>query len=251
MSQQVAPTAGFLCVGSEILAGEVQDINTRHIASQLVKNGIRLQETRIVPDDVGVIASAVNEMRNKYNYLFVSGGIGPTHDDVTSAAVAKAFGVKLVLDSKSRDMIASYYNVEFEDIRMKMAYIPSGASTILSSTHQPFGFVIQDVYVMTGAPSVFKVVLSNAIKNTKGGPVLLSNSMSFNIPEGAIARTLEEISKVYSSVEIGSYPFLRMKIKGTDVVIRSTSSELVDKVSAIIDQKVSAIIESMNRPPSA
>jgi len=251
MNEQIAPTASFVCIGNEVLAGEVQDINTKYLASQLVKNGIRLQETRIVPDDANVIANTVNDLRCRYNYVFTSGGIGPTHDDVTSDAIAKAFDVKLILSTELRNFVTSYYNIEFNDLKMKMAYIPSGARIILNKVQQSFGFAIEDVYVVTGTPSVFQTTIDGVIKDLKGGPILLSKSMSFHISEGCIAHILEEVSKVYTNVEIGSYPFLRMHVKGTDVVVRSVKSELVEKVCSIIVEKVDRVIDAIYTKPSA
>ena len=230
------PTAAMLVIGDEILSGRTQDTNTQFLARKLTAVGISLTEVRIVPDYHDVILSAVNSLRFKYNYVFTSGGIGPTHDDITADAIAAAFEVSIDVREDARRILSSNYSdgeKALNDARLRMARIPEGASLIDNPVSKAPGFNLDNVYVMAGVPEIFQVMVASIIPSLTGGPPLLAISVKLFRPESEIAKSLESIAANFSGGSIGSYPFNYQGAHGTNVVARHFDEEIL---KAIEDQ---------------
>lgn len=225
------PTAAVLIIGNEILSGKTQDANLQFLGESLAALGIRLCEARVVRDEPEVIAAVVNECRARYTYVFTTGGIGPTHDDVTAQSVARAFGVDLVLDEEaarrigrgSRDVNAS---------RIRMAMIPAGASLIDNSVSQAPGFRMGNVFVMAGIPSIARAMFAAVEAELERGTPIRSQSIDVYRREGDFAADLEAVARQHAEVEIGSYPFSREGRFGASIVVRGTDEA---RVAAAMD----------------
>lgn len=202
-------SAAVLLIGDELLSGSIQDLNLAHIATTLEQRGIRVRETRIVPDLEAEIAEALNQLRARYEYVFTTGGIGPTHDDITSDSIARAFGVKNVIQQEVFDAIKTYLDskgVEFTAAAQRMAYAPEGAEMISTDRSVIPGYRIDNVFVMAGVPGIMRVMLDAIIKQLKIGDPILSAKVHANVGEGEIAAALKNIQDQYDDVDIGSYP---------------------------------------------
>ena len=202
-------SAAVLLIGNELLSGSIQDENLSHIAKKLEQKGIRVRETRIIPDIEEEIVSAVNYLREKYNYVFTTGGIGPTHDDITSDSIAKAFGVANVVQQDVFDLIQGYLDkkgVEFTPAAQRMAYAPQGAEIMPATDSIIPGYRIGNVFVMAGVPRVMKIMLDNLMEKLDSGHTVLSESVHANVSEGEFAAALETIQQQYPDTDIGSYP---------------------------------------------
>ncbi len=202
-------TAAVLLIGDELLSGSIQDENLGHIAKILERRGIRVRETRIVPDVEVEIVDAVNALRTRYDYVFTTGGVGPTHDDITSDSIATAFGVKNVVQQDVFDLIQSYLDekgVAFTPAAQRMAYAPEGAEIIYSEQSIVPGYRVANVFVMAGVPRIMKIMLDAIIESLDIGQEILSREVHANVSEGEIAAALEAIQHKYADVAIGSYP---------------------------------------------
>lgn len=202
-------TAAVLLIGDEILSGSIQDENLSHIAIMLEKVGIRVRDVRVVPDLEGEIVDAVNQLRGKYHYIFTTGGIGPTHDDITSDSIAKAFNVKNVIQQDIFDEFQAYLDskgIEFTKAAQRMAHAPEGAEMIKTKQAALPGYRIENVFVMAGVPRIMRVMLDAIIPKLEAGKPILNGSVHANVREGAIAKDLETIQQAHSEVVIGSYP---------------------------------------------
>jgi len=216
------PTAAMLVIGDEVLSGRTRDANAHHLAGVMTEIGIALREVRFVPDDHGVIVGAVNDLRAGVDHLFTSGGIGPTHDDVTADAVAAAFGAPIDVRHDARAILAAYY-ARPEDLnaaRLRMARIPEGATLILNPLSQAPGFTLGNVHVMAGVPAIFAAMLEGLRPRLVGGPPVLSWSFRAAVPEGDLAQPLAEVAAAHPGVAIGSYPFYRGGL-GATLIARS------------------------------
>lgn len=220
-------TAALLIIGNEILSGRTQDTNTSWIATKLAERGIKLTEVRVVPDIVDAITSAVNELSPRVEYLFTTGGIGPTHDDITSETMAKIFGVKWVLNSDARAALLQYYQSEADltPARLKMAHIPEGARLIENPVSGAPGFQIENVYVMAGVPRIMQAMLDGILPELESGHPILSNTITCDLQESAIAEKLSDIQDKYPTVDIGSYPHFRMGALGLSLVLKSNDND--------------------------
>lgn len=220
-------TASVLIIGNEILSGRTQDSNAMWIATKLAEHGIQLTEIRVVPDIEETIVEVVNEMRHKVDYLFTTGGIGPTHDDITSESMAKAFGVAYELNAEARAILLSYYKSEEEltPARLSMAHIPRGARLIENPVSGAPGFQIDNVYVMAGVPRIMQAMLDGVLPSMQSGIPILSNTVTCDLPESKIAETLGNIQKQYEMVDIGSYPHYRAGEMGLSLVLRATDND--------------------------
>ncbi len=216
-------TAAFLMIGDEILSGRTIDKNLNFLAKSLTEFGINLCEVRVVGDIEEEIIKSLNEMRQRYDYVFTSGGIGPTHDDITSESVAKAFATTLVLHPIAHDILKKYYGDDLNEARLKMAYIPQGASLLDNPVSSAPGFRIDNVFVMAGVPKIFEAMFAAATKEMIGGKKMLSNEITTSLTEGWIAKDLGNLQKKYPEVVMGSYPFAG----GTSLVFRSTEYDLL------------------------
>src|SRR5215475_11964668 len=218
-------TAGLLVIGDEILSGRTKDKNIGFIAEHLAAIGIQLKEVRVVPDEEAEIVAAVNALRSRYTYLFTTGGIGPTHDDITADAIAKAFGVGIDVDERALAPMKAYFErrgVELTPARLRMARIPFGAELVENSVSIAPGFMLGNVIVMAGIPNIMHVMLDAATKFLKTGKKMLSAAMDLHRPEGEIADLFAALQKRYPDVPMGSYPFQRDGRPGTQLVLRST-----------------------------
>jgi molybdenum cofactor synthesis domain-containing protein len=217
-------TAAMLVIGDEILSGRTKDKNIGHVADHLTAIGIQLKEVRIVPDEEPEIVNALNAMRTRYNYVFTTGGIGPTHDDITADAVAKAFGVGIDVDDRALIPMKAYFErrgVELTPARLRMARIPFGAELVENSISIAPGFMLGNVIVMAGVPNIMHVMLDAATKFLKTGKKMMSEAIDLHRPEGEIAHAFSEHQKLYPDVSMGSYPFSRDGKPGTQLVLRS------------------------------
>jgi molybdenum cofactor synthesis domain-containing protein len=221
MSEEKIVTAAVLVIGNEILSGRTQDTNLNYIATGLNQVGVTLREARVIPDIEAVIIATVNELRAKYDYLFTTGGIGPTHDDITSECVAKAFGVPWVLHPEAHKAFLDHYKPgELNEARLRMAHTPQGASLIRNPVSRAPGFRMENVFVMAGIPRVMQGMFDGIKHDLKGGRPMLSRTVSCHLPEGVIAKGLGEIQGRYADLDIGSYPFYRRGEFGTSLVLR-------------------------------
>jgi molybdenum cofactor synthesis domain-containing protein len=223
-----AITASLIIIGNEILSGRTQDKNIQFIANGLGALGIVLREVRIICDDETEIITTVNSIRSRYDYVFTTGGIGPTHDDITSAAIAKAFGVKLLLHPEAvRRLERHYAEGELNEARLKMAYIPENAALIDNPVSNAPGFIIENVYVMAGVPRIMQAMFDGIKHQLTGGDIVQSEQLSVYLPEGKIAKGFSDLQEKYPAVEMGSYPFIRHERLGTSLVLRSTNTTLL------------------------
>jgi len=229
-------SAAVLLIGNELLSGSIQDKNLAHIAIQLEQRGIRVRETRIIPDIEEEIVDAVNYLRAKFDYVFTTGGIGPTHDDITSDSIAKAFGVANVIQQEVFDTIAAYLEakgVEFTKAAQRMAFAPEGAEMIETKQAIVPGYRIDNVFVMAGVPSIMQIMLAAIIEQLDTGLTILSGVVHANVGEGEIAAALETIQLQHDDIDIGSYP----QDKGSTLsdyrvvfVVRGTDKNEIDEV---------------------
>lgn len=225
------PTAAMLVIGDEILSGRTRDANMHHLAQQLAGRGIRLREVRIVPDEHDLIVAAINALRAAHDHLFTSGGIGPTHDDITADAVAAAFGVAIDVRADARAILEAHYQrtgLELNAARLRMARIPDGARLIDNPVSAAPGFSLGNVHVMAGVPAIFQAMVAGVLPLLTGGDPLLSQSLDVPRGEGEIATALGELAARYSDLSFGSYPWVRNGAFGTQLVIRGTDGARMD-----------------------
>lgn len=239
MAAPKSVTACLIIIGNEILSGRTEDKNTPYLAKQLNDCGISLREVRVVPDIEQEIVDAVNACRARYDYIFTTGGIGPTHDDITSDSIAKAFGVKNVLNPEARAILGEHYgDKDLNEARLRMAHTPEGAVLVENPISLAPGYQIENVFVLAGVPLIMQAMFDSLRHRLVGGPPVLSRSVRAELPEGKIAKGLGRIQDTYSDVEIGSYPFFRAGVVGCTLVLRGTNEErlagAVDEVRGLI-----------------
>jgi molybdenum cofactor synthesis domain-containing protein len=227
-------TACLLIIGNEILSGRTQDENLRYVALGLNDVGVRLTEVRVIPDVPETIVSTVNAVRRSFDYVFTTGGIGPTHDDITSECIAKAFGVPWQRDPKAVAILEAYIPGGLNEARLRMATVPKGAELIQNPVSAAPGFRMENVYVMAGVPAVMKAMFDNVKRGLRGGAKMSSRSVRVELAEGAIAETLSKLQDANPDVEIGSYPAMRRGSFGVSVVIRGTDEARLDAVLAAL-----------------
>ncbi|GMM93374.1 competence/damage-inducible protein A [Qipengyuania sp. MTN3-11] len=226
MSERIY-TAGLVVIGDEILSGRTHDRNIAQVASWLQVQGIRLMEVRVVPDVVSRIVEAVNAVREGYDYLFTTGGIGPTHDDITVDAVAEALGVPVVVHPEAKAMLARYYasiGKELTEARLRMARVPEGAELIPNRMSGAPGIRIGKIHLMAGVPHITAGMLDALTGTLEGGAPLLSETIGCWTPESEVADILRQVEKAHAACQIGSYPFFREGKVGANFVVRSTDA---------------------------
>ncbi len=234
---QDQPAAAFLIIGNEILSGRTQDTNLHYLANALTARGINLLEVRVVPDIEACIVKAIHALRQQYAYVFTSGGIGPTHDDITSNSIARAFGVKAVKHKEAWKMLEEHYRVSeyaFNAARQKMAMIPEGARLIPNPLSAAPGFIVENVYVMAGVPAIFQVMVDHVAAGLEGGAVLISRTICTDLPEGTIATELGGIQARHPDVQIGSYPSFERSERSVSIVLRHSDAILLAKAADAI-----------------
>lgn len=247
-------TACVLMIGDEILSGRTRDANLSHIAKQLNEVGIQVREARVIPDIEDKIVAVLNEARADYDYVFTTGGIGPTHDDITADSVAKAFGVGIDYNPEAMELLSAHYKEtggEFTEARMRMARIPFGATLIANPVSKAPGFQMGNVFVLAGVPMVMQVMLDNLMDRLEGGAKMLSRTVSAAVGEGQLAAPLKELQGRFPEVNLGSYPYFRERQFGVSLVARGTDSELLDRIEGELKAMIRALgAEPMDEPPA-
>ena len=227
--------ASIIIIGNEILSGRTQDTNTSTLAVWLNSIGVKVSEVRVIPDIEEKIINTVNSLRKKYDYVFTSGGIGPTHDDITASSISKAFGKKYQIHKEAFKILESYYKPgEFNEGRQKMVWMPEDAKLILNPTSGAPGFFIENVFCLPGVPSILKSMLGSLKNNIVGGDPILSHTISLRTVESEIANSLTKVQMAFNDVEIGSYPFFQAGKLGVSIVIRSPNQKKIDNCTAQI-----------------
>ena len=229
------PTAAMLVIGDEILSGRTRDANMYHLAGQLTEQGIDLKEVRVVSDDPKAIIAAVQSLSDSYTHVFTSGGIGPTHDDITADCIAKAFGVHINVRDDARAILQAHYDAQkqpLNEARLRMARIPVGASLIDNPVSKAPGFTLKNVHVMAGVPSIFQAMTASVLPSLTGGQPLISQTYRIERGEGDIATPLGALAEAFPELSIGCYPFQKDGLFGANVVIRGTDSGMLDQAMA-------------------
>lgn len=230
------PSAAMLVIGDEILSGRTRDSNMHHLAGALTRAGIDLREVRVVSDDHAAIVAAVRALSAAYDNVFTSGGIGPTHDDITAEAVAAAFDTPISVRDDARALLEAHYKRsggQINEARLRMARIPDGADLIDNPVSIAPGFTIKNVHVMAGVPAVFEAMVASVLPTLTGGAPLLSQSLRIERGEGEIAGPLSDLAEKYSDLSIGSYPYVKDGVFGANIVIRGHDGARID--AAIIE----------------
>ncbi len=222
--------AAIIVIGNEILSGRTQDINVATISKWLNELGVKLDEVRMIPDIEDSIIKTVNELKAKFNYVFTTGGIGPTHDDITSESISKAFNIKYGYHKEAYSILEKYYGKnKFNEGRKKMAKLPTTATLILNPSSGAPGFIVKNVYCLPGVPSILKSMLTGLNNKIIGGKKIFSKTISIQTVESEIAKPLKNIQNKFKNVEIGSYPFFQLGKIGVSLVIRSTEKKQIDE----------------------
>lgn len=235
------PTAAMLVIGDEILSGRTRDANMHHLAGELTKHGIRLAEARVVPDIPEAITEAVRALSDRYDYVFTSGGIGPTHDDITAECIAAAFDTPIGVRADARAILEAHYDAtgnELNEARLRMARIPDGATLIDNPVSAAPGFTLGNVHVMAGVPSIFEAMLASILPQLTGGAPILSQSIRVDRGEGDIAAALGGLAADFPDLSLGSYPFMRDGVHGTHIVIRGTEAARIDEAMTRLARSV-------------
>lgn len=230
-------TAGMVAIGDEVLSGRTKDRNIGHLAGVLTLAGIDLTEVRIVGDRQDAIVEAVNALRARYDYVFTSGGIGPTHDDITADAIGAAFGRPVGEEPRAVELLGRYYagrDLEFTPARRRMTRMPAGSELIANPISTAPGFRVENVIVMAGVPSIFAAMVDNVLPNLRTGAVMLSETVSCPFGEGEIGDALAALQKAHPDVAIGSYPKFDGERYSTDLVVRSRDRSRLDTAAGAI-----------------
>ncbi len=228
------PTAAMLVIGDEILSGRTRDANMYHLAGQLTERGIDLKEVRVVSDDAPAIVDAVKALSQSFDHVFTSGGIGPTHDDITADCIAEAFGAQIDVRRDAHDILEAHYKrsgLELNAARLRMARVPDGATLIDNPVSAAPGFSIGNVHVMAGVPSVFQAMVQSVLPDITGGAPLVSENIRIDRGEGDIAGPLGDLAERFSDLSFGSYPFQKDGRYGSNIVIRGTDKEMISNAA--------------------
>jgi len=235
MNKNIKVNAAILIIGNEILSGRTQDTNTSTLATWLNSLGVKVNEVRIIPDQEEIIVETLNVLRKSNNYVFTTGGIGPTHDDITAQSVAKAFGLKYELHKEGYKILEAYYQPgEFNEGRKKMIWMPENANLILNPTSGAPGFSVENVFCLPGVPSIMKSMLGGLKNKIIGGEPILSYTISLRTVESEIANSLTKVQEQNQDVEIGSYPFFHAGKLGVSIVLRSENQSKIDQCNSQI-----------------
>ena len=229
MNKKVKVNASILIIGNEILSGRTQDTNTSTLAIWLNSIGVNVGEVRVIPDVEDIIVDTLNLLRSTYDYVFTTGGIGPTHDDITAESVSEAFGLKYEIHPEAFKILESYYKPgEFNEGRQKMVWMPQNAKLILNPTSGAPGFSVENVFCLPGVPSILKSMLGSLKQKIVGGDPILSHTISLRTVESEIANSLSKVQDQNKDVEIGSYPFFHAGKLGVSIVLRSENKSQID-----------------------
>ncbi len=222
--------SGIIIIGNEILSGRTQDTNTSTISKWLNSLGIKVQEVRVIPDVEKIIVDTVNELRKKYDYIFTTGGIGPTHDDITASSISKAFNLTYGPHKEAMSLLEKYYKPgEFTEGRQKMSKMPTTAKLILNPSSGAPGFYVENVFCLPGVPSILQSMLGGLNNVLVGGDLVISKTINLRTVESEIAKSLSDVQDQNNEVEIGSYPFFKAGKLGVSIVLRCTDQKKIDK----------------------
>ncbi|MPZ56471.1 MAG: competence/damage-inducible protein A [Rhizobiales bacterium] len=248
--QRGSVTAALLVIGDEILSGRTKDKNIGYIAEYLSGIGIDLKEVRVVADDESDVVNAVNALRRRYTYLFTTGGIGPTHDDITADCVAKAFGVSIDVDPRARALLLQRIaEKDLNEARLRMARIPAGANLIINKVSNAPGFRMGNVFVMAGVPSIMQAMLDEVAPTLQTGARMLSESVRADLREGDIGTELGAIAKAHPAVLIGSYPFMDDQARpNTNVVVRARDPAELASAKAAVEAMLARVRAALGMP---
>ena len=240
MTKNTKVNAAILIIGNEILSGRTQDTNTSTLANWLNSIGVKVIEVRVVADEEKIIVDTLNLLRKTYNYVITTGGIGPTHDDITAQSVSKAFNRKYQIHKQAFKILEAYYKPgEFNEGRQKMVWMPEDAELILNPTSGAPGFNVDNVFCLPGVPSILKSMLGGIKNKIVGGEPILSHTISLRTVESEIANSLTKVQERNKDVEIGSYPFFQAGKLGVSIVIRSEDQSKIDICNSQILEFVS------------
>ena len=248
MTKNTKVNASILIIGNEILSGRTQDTNTSTLATWLNSIGVKVEEVRIIPDIEKTIIDTLNFLRNTYDYVFTTGGIGPTHDDITAQSVAKAFGIKYEIHKEAFKILEKYYQPgEFNEGRQKMVWMPEKANLNINPTSGAPGFSVQNVFCLPGVPSILKSMLGGLTNSIVGGEPILNLTISLRTVESEIASSLTKVQNDNKDVEIGSYPFFHAGKLGVSIVIRSEQQSKIDicksQILKFVDEKKIQVVD--------
>ena len=248
MKNKKETIAGIIIIGNEILSGRTQDTNTSTLSIWLNSLGIKVQEVRVIPDIEKIIVSTVNELRKKFNYVFTTGGIGPTHDDITALSISKAFNLIYGPHKEAMSILEKYYKPgEFNEGRKKMACMPTKANLIFNPTSGAPGFNVENVFCLPGVPSILKSMLGGISHTLVGGDPILSQTINLKTVESEIAKPLSDVQDKNKDVEIGSYPFFRAGKLGVAIVLRSSDKNKIEncnlEILKLVKEKNIEVIE--------
>ena len=248
MTKNTKVNAAILIIGNEILSGRTQDTNTSTLAKWLNSIGVQVKEVRVIPDVEKIIVDTLNLLRKENTYVFTSGGIGPTHDDITASSVSKAFGLKYEKHQEAFKILENYYKPgEFNEGRQKMVWMPENADLILNPTSGAPGFSVENVFCLPGVPSILKSMLGGLKNKIVGGEPILSHTISLRTVESEIANSLTKVQNQNKDVEIGSYPFFHAGKLGVSIVLRSENQSKIDycntQILKFIKEKDIEIVE--------
>ena len=247
MIKNTKVNAAILIIGNEILSGRTQDTNTSTIALWLNSIGVRVSEVRVIQDVEAIIVETVNHLKKVNDYVFTTGGIGPTHDDITAQSIAKAFNVEYEIHKEAFKILEAYYKVgEFNEGRQKMVWMPKDASLILNPTSGAPGFSVENVFCLPGVPSILKSMLGGLKNDIVGGQPILSHTISLRTVESEIASSLTNVQDNNKEVEIGSYPFFQAGKLGVSIVIRSENQPDIDNCASqilkfVVEKKIEVV----------
>ncbi|MGM0561969.1 MAG: competence/damage-inducible protein A [Pseudomonadota bacterium] len=227
-------TACLIIIGNEILSGRTQDANLSFLGRRLNEEGVRLAEVRVLPDSLEILPPAISEVSGKFDYVFTTGGIGPTHDDITVDCVAAAFAVPVIEHPEARRILEDYYGNSLTDSRLRMARTPEGASLVPNPVSGAPGIRMNNVYIFAGVPKIMQAQFDAIAHELNGGAPLLSESIAASLPESVVASGLAEIQEHFTEVEIGSYPFQKGGRFGTTLVVRSADPDALKAASEAI-----------------
>mgnify|MGYP001306146597 FL=1 len=240
--------AGIIIIGNEILSGRTKDANTSCLALWLNSIGVKVREVRVIPDVEKIIINTVNTLRKKLDYIFTSGGIGPTHDDITAESIAKAFNLDYEIHKEGYRILEQYYKPgEFNEGRQKMIWMPKNANLILNPTSGAPGFSVENVYCLPGVPSILKSMIGGLTNKIVGGDPILSKTISLKTVESEIASSLTKVQNENEDVEIGSYPFFHAGKLGVSIVLRSSKKDRIEncasKILSFVNEKKIQIVD--------
>ena len=248
MTKKAKVNAAILIIGNEILSGRTQDTNTSTLALWLNSIGVKIEEVRVIPDVEKIIIETLNSLRSTYDYIFTTGGIGPTHDDITAESVSKAFNIEYEIHKEAFKILEDYYKPgDFNEGRQKMAWMPKNAKLILNPTSGAPGFNVENVFCLPGVPSILKSMLGGLKNRIVGGKPILSHTINLRTVESEIANSLTQVQTKNKDVEIGSYPFFHAGKLGVSIVLRSEDQSKIDncnlEILKFINEKKIEIVD--------